>query len=153
MTNLAEFRKALDFFQECGYNELDTARSYVGGEQESFTRTAGWKERGMTIATKVYPRPAGTHKAKVITEKFETSLKELGTNCVDVSFPAPSKPIDNLESNKLDRLSTCCCQYNRTQTTPRKERHNKELILTRIAQSHSLKHWRQWISYTRRASS
>jgi aryl-alcohol dehydrogenase-like predicted oxidoreductase len=125
VTNLAEFKSALDLFQEWGYNELDTARSYVGGEQESFTRTAGWKERGMAIATKVYPRPAGTHRAKVIIEKFETSLKELGTNCVDVSFSVPFKPIDILESNKLDRLSTCCCQYNRTRTTPRKEGHKK----------------------------
>src|ERR1700709_1954605 len=94
VTNLTKFKSALDLFQVWGYNELDTARSYVGGEQESFTRTAGWKERGMTIATKVYLRRAGTHRAKAITEKFETSLKELGTNCVDVSFSAP---IDILE--------------------------------------------------------
>ena len=39
----------------------------------------------MTIATKVYPTPAGTHKAEVITKRFMTSLVELGTDCIDVS--------------------------------------------------------------------
>jgi aflatoxin B1 aldehyde reductase len=57
-----------------------------------FTRAAGWKKRGMTIATKVYPTPAGTHRAEVITERFETSLRELGTDCVDVSFYTPHNP-------------------------------------------------------------
>ncbi len=90
MTDLADFKSALDLFQELGYNELDTARSYIGGKQESFTRTAGWKERGMTIATKVYPTPAGTHRADIITEKFEASLRELGTDCVDVRLSTPS---------------------------------------------------------------
>lgn len=40
----------------------------------------------MTVATKVYPRPAGTHKPEVITEQFETSLKELDTDCVDIFY-------------------------------------------------------------------
>lgn len=89
VTDLADFKTALDDFQKCGYSELDTARSYLGGQQEAFTRAAGWKERGMAIATKVYPTPAGTHKAAVITERFETSLRELGTDCVDVgNLPA-----------------------------------------------------------------
>ena len=90
VTDLAEFKSALDLFQEFGYNEPDTARSYIGGKQESFTKAAGWKERGMTIATKVYPAPAGTHRAEVITKRFEASLMELGTDCVDVSFSTPT---------------------------------------------------------------
>jgi len=102
VTDLAEFKSALDLFQEWGYNELDTARSYIGGKQESFTKAAGWKERGMTIATKVYPTPAGTHRAEVITEKFETSLVELGTDCVDVSFSTPS----NLTSQIFENLTS-----------------------------------------------
>jgi len=88
ITELEELNKALDLFQEHGYSELDTARSYVGGKQEAFTKAAGWKKRGMTIATKVYPTPAGTHKAEVITQRFETSLQELGTDCVDVNHSA-----------------------------------------------------------------
>ena len=38
------------------------------------------------LATKVYPTPAGTHKPSILREKFEISLKELGTNCVDIFY-------------------------------------------------------------------
>jgi aflatoxin B1 aldehyde reductase len=34
----------------------------------------------------VYPTPAGKHKAEIITAEFETSLKELGTDCVDIFY-------------------------------------------------------------------
>lgn len=50
VTSLDEFNKALDNLQAAGYNEIDTARSYVAGTQEAFTRKAHWKERGLTIA-------------------------------------------------------------------------------------------------------
>jgi aflatoxin B1 aldehyde reductase len=111
VTNLADFKSALDLFQEWGYSELDTARGYIGGKQESFTGTAGWKERGLTVATKFYPTPAGAHRAEFITEKFETSLRELGTGCVDVSFSTPPNlnPAGFWETNELDRLFACCC--------------------------------------------
>jgi aflatoxin B1 aldehyde reductase len=49
---LDEYKKALDHFQSKGYDEIDTARSYVGGQQEDWTAQAGWKERGLKIATK-----------------------------------------------------------------------------------------------------
>lgn len=54
MTSLDDFKQALDIFQGRGYNELDTARLYIGGQQESFTRQAGWKERGLSIGTKLW---------------------------------------------------------------------------------------------------
>ena len=85
VTSHDDLKKALDLFQARGYDEIDTARSYVGGKQEAWTREADWKGRGLSVATKVYPIPAGKHKADVITEEFNTSLKELGTDCVDVS--------------------------------------------------------------------
>lgn len=78
ITSLDEYNKILDAFQAGGYNEVDTARVYVGGKQEAFTREAKWQERGLTLATKVYPQVPGTHKPEVITEQFETSLRELG---------------------------------------------------------------------------
>ncbi len=84
VTNFDDFKKALDMFQARGYNEIDTARSYVAGKQEGWTREADWKGRGLSVATKVYPRPPGNHKADVVTEQFNISLKELGTDCVDV---------------------------------------------------------------------
>jgi aflatoxin B1 aldehyde reductase len=85
ITDVKVFGQVLDRFQERGYNEVDTARVYVGGAQEAFTREAGWKDRGLTLATKVkYPSADGDHVAQKVVESVETSLKELGTDCVDV---------------------------------------------------------------------
>lgn len=84
ITSLDTLKQALDLFQRRGYKDIDTARLYVGGLQEGFTREAGWKERGLSIGTKVWPLPAGSHSAEALTKTFETSLKELGTNSVDV---------------------------------------------------------------------
>jgi aflatoxin B1 aldehyde reductase len=86
ITSLDEYKAFLDHFQAAGYTEIDTARSYVGGKQEAFTAAAGWKERGLTIATKVYPDKPGKHAPDVLTENFNTSLKELGTDCVDIFY-------------------------------------------------------------------
>ena len=86
ITSLAEYNTFLDHFQAAGYNEIDTARTYVGGKQEAFTREANWKSRGLTIATKVYPSEPGRHKPEVLTEYFNTSLTELGTDCVDIFY-------------------------------------------------------------------
>ncbi|RAL17126.1 aldo/keto reductase family protein [Aspergillus homomorphus CBS 101889] len=86
ITSLDEFNKCLDLFQQQGFNEVDTARVYVGGQQEAFTAQAKWKERGLTLATKWYPRVPGDHKPQVIREQLELSLKNLGTNCVDIFY-------------------------------------------------------------------
>lgn len=85
INDLDTFGKALNVFQKRGYNEVDTARVYVGCEQEAFTREAGWKDRGLTLATKVkYPSKPGENTADLVAESVETSLKELGTDCIDV---------------------------------------------------------------------
>lgn len=86
ITDLTEYKRCLDCLQSQGYNEVDTARMYVGGKQEAFTREAQWKERGLTIATKLYPIRDVSHKPDVLTEKFEFSLKELGTETVDIFY-------------------------------------------------------------------
>ncbi|CRK23666.1 hypothetical protein BN1708_013763, partial [Verticillium longisporum] len=81
ITDLETYNKALDVFQSRGYNEVDTARVYVGKQQEAFTREAKWKERGLTLATKIqYPSEPGSHAADKVAESLETSLKELGTD-------------------------------------------------------------------------
>lgn len=54
ITSLDTYKSCLDHFQSRGYNEIDTARIYVGGKQEAFTREANWKDRGLTLATKWY---------------------------------------------------------------------------------------------------
>jgi aflatoxin B1 aldehyde reductase len=86
ITSLSDYNTFLDQFQAAGYNEIDTARTYVDGKQEAFTRDANWKGRGLTIATKLYPTPPGKHKAEVLTEQFNISLKELGAECVDIFY-------------------------------------------------------------------
>lgn len=86
VTSLEDYNRVLDKFQAAGYNEIDTARVYVGGKQEAWTRDAKWKERGLTLATKWYPREAGAHAAAVIEEKLNESLRELGTDCVDIFY-------------------------------------------------------------------
>lgn len=86
ITSLDEYNKTLDYLQSQGYNEVDTARIYIGGEQEAFTAAAHWKERGLTLATKCYPTEPGLHKAEKITEIFNKSLSELKTDCVDIFY-------------------------------------------------------------------
>lgn len=86
ITSLDDYKKSLDYFQQQGYNEIDTARTYVDGKQEAFTAQAGWKERGLNIATKWYPKEPGHHHANVVKEKLNQSLKELQTDCVDIFY-------------------------------------------------------------------
>lgn len=87
ITDINEFKKALDVFQERGYNQIDTARAYVGRQQEAFTHEAGWKDRGLTIATKVkYPDNPGENTSGLVVASVEASLKDLGAEYVDVSI-------------------------------------------------------------------
>ncbi|KAI1098383.1 aflatoxin B1 aldehyde reductase member 2 [Jackrogersella minutella] len=87
ITDINEFNKCLDTFQARGYNEVDTARVYIGGQQEAFTRQTRWKDRGLTLATKFkYPSEAGANQAAKVVESLETSLKELGTDTLDLIY-------------------------------------------------------------------
>ena len=86
ITEFDEYTRFLDYFQAQGYNEIDTARIYVGGAQEAWTRDAKWKERGLTLATKIYPSEPGMHKRDRLKETANKSLSELGTDCVDIYY-------------------------------------------------------------------
>jgi len=86
ITDINEFKKSLDYFQAQGYDEIDTARIYVAGKQEAFTREAGWKERGLKIATKWFPLQPGDHKPEIVKEQLNKSLAELGTDSVDIFY-------------------------------------------------------------------
>lgn len=87
VTSVAEYGKALDLFQSRGYSEVDTARVYVGGKQEAFSREVGWQERGLTLATKVkYPSDPGDNTADKVAASVELSLKELGAEYVDLLY-------------------------------------------------------------------
>ena len=86
ITSLDEYNKCLDYFQQQGYNEVDTARVYIGGKQEAWTKEAHWKERGLTLATKCYPHQAGMHEPEALKKTLYTSLQELGTDCIDIFY-------------------------------------------------------------------
>lgn len=87
VTDVGEFGKVLDLFQSRGYSEVDTARMYVDGKQEAFTREAGWKDRGLTLATKIqYPGEPGANTYDKVLKSAELSLKELGTDSVDILY-------------------------------------------------------------------
>jgi aflatoxin B1 aldehyde reductase len=99
ITSLDEFNKHLDYFQQQGFNEIDTARIYVGGKQEAWTKEAKWKERGLTLATKWYPKSPGDHRGDVIRKNLELSLSELGTDQVDIFYlHAPDRSIPFAET-------------------------------------------------------
>ncbi|GAW23396.1 hypothetical protein ANO14919_129550 [Xylariales sp. No.14919] len=94
LTGLDNFNAALDIFQGRGHREVDTARLYLGGKQEAFTKEARWKERGLAVATKAYPVTPGLHAPDVLAATLETSLAELGTDCVDIFYlHAPDRSI------------------------------------------------------------
>ncbi|KAL9610640.1 MAG: hypothetical protein Q9167_004682 [Letrouitia subvulpina] len=86
VTSLDGYNKCLDLLQKQGYNEIDTARAYIGGKQEAFTAEAHWKERGLTLATKCYPHQPGIHKPAKLRESLTKSLEELKTDCVDIFY-------------------------------------------------------------------
>ncbi|KAK9782956.1 putative NADP-dependent oxidoreductase domain-containing protein [Seiridium cardinale] len=87
ITDISVYNSVLDKLQSRGYNEVDTARVYTGGNQEAFTREAKWKERGLKLATKVqYPSQDGDHIEEKVIKSVETSLKELGTDCIDILY-------------------------------------------------------------------
>ena len=99
ITSLDDFNTCLDHFQQQGFNEIDTARIYVGGEQEAFTAQANWKERGLTLATKWYPQTPGAHKPHVLRENLERSLNQLGTDTVDIFYlHAPDRSVPFAET-------------------------------------------------------
>ncbi|KAG6354404.1 hypothetical protein INS49_004421 [Diaporthe citri] len=91
---LDEFNRHLDYFQKQGYNEVDTARMYVSGKQEAWTRDAKWKERGLTLATKIYPEEPGTHEPSRLRKLLTSSLNELGSDSVDIFYlHAPDRSV------------------------------------------------------------
>lgn len=94
ITSLDEYKKCLDYLASKGYYELDTAGSYVGGEQETFTRQAGYQDRGFKIASKIYPTTPGDHSKETLNAKWNTSLEKLGAESTDILYlHAPDRTV------------------------------------------------------------
>ena len=110
ITSLEEFKRCLDYFKNEGYHEIDTARVYCGGAQEAFTSSAAWVTRGLSVATKCYPNASGDHAAIKLRETLERSLKELGTESVNIFYlhaPDRTTPFEETlaECDKLHKES------------------------------------------------
>ncbi|KAH6898078.1 NADP-dependent oxidoreductase domain-containing protein [Thelonectria olida] len=86
VTSVEELQKHLDTFRQLGYSEIDTARIYINGEQEKFTAQAGWKEKGLQVATKSYPLAPLAHTATNLRKDLEASLSGLDTEQVDIFY-------------------------------------------------------------------
>ena len=108
ITSLAEYQKCLDYLSSKGYLELDTAGNYVAGQQEPFTRDAGYKDRGFKIASKVFPNKPGDHSPANLRKSWEASLEKLGTDSTDIFYlhaPDRSVPFEETleEVNKMHK--------------------------------------------------
>lgn len=77
ITSLDDYKSCLDHFQSRGYNEIDTARVYVGGKQEAWTREAGWKDRGLMLATKWYPHTPYVEPGSVDQDNCSPSRRDI----------------------------------------------------------------------------
>ena len=99
IATLDDYNKNLDYLQKTGYNEVDTARAYIGGDQEGFTREAKWQDRGLSLATKCYPVQPGDHKPEKLKASLNKSLAELGAKTVDIFYlHAPDRSVPFAET-------------------------------------------------------
>ncbi|KAI9148892.1 aflatoxin B1 aldehyde reductase member 2 [Paramyrothecium foliicola] len=99
ITSLDDFKKCLDYLTSKGYNELDTAAAYVGGKQEGFTKEAGFRERGFSIASKIMPTQPGAHSAEKLPPAWDVSLSKLGVEATDIFYlHAPDRSVSYEET-------------------------------------------------------
>lgn len=101
ITSAETYKTCLTTLVTKGYTEIDTARAYIQGEQESWTRDAGYADMGFSLATKCYPVAKGDHSPEKLRASLEKSLAELGTNCVDIFYlHAPDRSVPFEETLK-----------------------------------------------------
>ncbi|KAF4964237.1 hypothetical protein FSARC_7791 [Fusarium sarcochroum] len=94
ITSLDEYKKCLDYLSSKGYHELDTAAVYVAGQQEGFTKEAGFKERGFTIASKIMPTEPRAHGPEKLPQAWDVSLEKLGVSSTDIFYlHAPDRSV------------------------------------------------------------
>ena len=94
ITSLDDYKKSLDYLSSKNYHELDTAAVYVGGKQEAFTRDAGFKEKGFTIASKIMPVSSRAHAPENLKLSWDVSLEKLGVVGTDIFYlHAPDRTV------------------------------------------------------------
>lgn len=94
ITSMDDYNSCLDTLQSWGSNEIDTARAYIAGKQESWSAQAGVFDRGLTVATKCYPMGTSreadmgnrTHRPEDLRKSVQKSLSELDQKTVDIFY-------------------------------------------------------------------
>lgn len=84
-------------FLKTGFNELDTAYVYNGGDTERYLGDILPNLSGYYLATKVHPRITGKLDRETILMEFGESLKRMKRDSVDLlyfHFPDSKTPID-----------------------------------------------------------
>ena len=84
-------------FLNTGFNELDTAYVYNGGDTEKYLGDILPNLSGYYLATKVHPRITGKLDRETILMEFNESLKRMNRDKVDLlyfHFPDGKTPID-----------------------------------------------------------
>ncbi|KAH6961842.1 Aldo/keto reductase [Ilyonectria sp. MPI-CAGE-AT-0026] len=84
----------LDIFQKHGHEEIDTARGYGNGSSETMLAQLNWRQRGIAMATKLYPtyvtapQRTGTysHKPEDLRRGLMDSLEALGSDKIDMFY-------------------------------------------------------------------
>lgn len=95
--NLEESQLMTESFLRTGFNELDTAYVYNGGDTERYLGEILPKQEGYYLATKVHPRITGKLDRETILMEFAESLKRMNRDSVDLlyfHFPDGKTPID-----------------------------------------------------------
>lgn len=112
-TDLSVCAKILDIFQSHGHNEIDTARAYGSGTSEEYLGKLDTKNRGIVVATKLYPtktRPEMSgdisHSPADLRKHLMIQLKALQVEKIDLWYlhgPDRSTPYEETmrEVNKL----------------------------------------------------
>lgn len=95
--DLEESQLMTESFLRTGFNELDTAYVYNGGDTERYLGEILPKQEGYYLATKVHPRITGKLDRETILMEFAESLKRMKRDSVDLlyfHFPDGKTPID-----------------------------------------------------------
>lgn len=92
-TSAGDADRMLGMFLDDGHSWVDTAFIYTGGKSERIVGRLlkGKRRREVFLATKAYPDKLGKGKPRGLTPgsvrgQLETSLKRLGTDCVDLFY-------------------------------------------------------------------
>lgn len=95
--DLEASRTMTESFLKTGFNELDTAYVYNGGDTERYLGEILPKLDGYYLATKVHPRITGKLDRDTILMEFNESLHRMNRDKVDLlyfHFPDGKTPID-----------------------------------------------------------